>query len=121
MVLVTVDGSGRPRLPPDVAADVASVSPAPVYAPIATFFGRGIVGGYMDSFEAHGVAVADLALAILSGRDAATLPHQTKPAHTYDIDARQLAQWGLAEGRLPPDAIVQFKDPTYGSTTAIWS
>ena len=54
LVPVFEDGSGRPRLPPEVAADVSRLSSAPVYAPAATFFGLGIVGGYMDSFEAHG-------------------------------------------------------------------
>lgn len=37
LVPIFVDGSGRPRVPPEVAADVARVSSAPVYAPVATF------------------------------------------------------------------------------------
>ena len=101
LVPVFEDGSGRPRVPPEVAADVARVSSAPVYAPAATFFGLGIVGGYMDSFEAHGTAAADLALEILSGRDPATLPAVTEPPHKYQIDARQLARWQLSESNLP--------------------
>ncbi|MBT1514451.1 PAS domain-containing protein [Bradyrhizobium sp. SRL28] len=112
LVPVFVDGSGRPRMPPEVAADVARVSSAPGYAPAATFFGHGIVGGYMDSFEAHGTAAADLALEILSGRDPTTLPAQTKPTHTYQIDARQLARWQLSEGNLPPGSVVLLAEPT---------
>jgi len=112
LVPVFVDGSGQPRVPPDVAADVANASSAPVYAPIATFFGQGIVGGYMDSFAAQGVAAADLAVEVLSGKDPATLPAQTKPPHTYRVDARQLARWGLSEANLPPGAVVLFKQPT---------
>jgi PAS domain S-box-containing protein len=112
LVPVFADGSGRPRIPPDVAADVTRASSAPVYAPVATLFGQGIVGGFMDSFEAHGVAIADLALDVLSGKDPATLPAQTKPTHTFQIDARQLARWQLSENNLPPDAVVLFKEPT---------
>ncbi len=112
LVPVFEDGSGRPRVPPEVAADVARVSSAPVYAPAATFFGLGIVGGYMDSFEAHGTAAADLALEILSGRDPATLPAETEPRRTYQIDARQLARWQLSENNLPPGSVVLFKEPT---------
>ena len=66
----------------------------------------------MDSFEAHGVAAADLALEILSGRDPATLPAVTEPPHKYQIDARQLARWQLSESNLPPQSVVQFKEPT---------
>ena len=68
MSFVFVDGTGLPRTPPDVAAAVANISAAPVYSPVSSFFDRGIIGGYMDSFEAHGVAAADLALEILSGK-----------------------------------------------------
>src|SRR6516164_521796 len=68
MSLVFVDGDGLPQTPPDVAAAVANAAAAPVYSPLSSFFGRGIVGGYMDSFEAHGVAAADLAYEILSGK-----------------------------------------------------
>jgi hypothetical protein len=41
---VFVDGAGLPRVPPGVAAAIAEISPAPVYSPVSTFFGRGIVG-----------------------------------------------------------------------------
>ena len=66
----------------------------------------------MDSFEAHGMAAADLALEILSGRDPATLPAVTEPPHKYQIDARQLARWRLSESNLPPQSVVQFREPT---------
>jgi C4-dicarboxylate-specific signal transduction histidine kinase/ABC-type uncharacterized transport system substrate-binding protein len=112
LVPVFADGSGQPRIPGDVAADVTKASSAPVYAPVATLFGKGIVGGFMDSFEAQGIATADLALDVLSGKDPGTLPPQTKPTHTYQIDARQLARWRLSESDLPPGAVVLFKDPT---------
>src|SRR5262249_47869776 len=72
------DGDGLPRVPPDVAAAVADASGAPVYSPISTYLNRGIVGGYMDSYEAHGVAAADLALEILSGRSIAALDRRSE-------------------------------------------
>jgi signal transduction histidine kinase len=109
---VFVDGSGRPRIPPEVVAEVTHASSAPAYAPIATFFGQGIVGGFMDSYEAQGIAAADLATDILSGTRPDTLPTQTKPPHTFKIDARQLARWALPEANLPSDSIVLFGEPT---------
>ncbi len=59
MSFVFVDGSGQHRVPPEVAASVAAISPAPVYSPISSYLGVGIVGGYMDSWEEQGVAAAD--------------------------------------------------------------
>jgi signal transduction histidine kinase len=112
MSFVFRDGAGLPRTPPDVAAAVSSVSPAPVYAPISTYFSRGIVGGYMDSYEAHGVAAADLALEILSGKSTAGLDRFTRPLHQYHADARQLDHWGLSAKALPADTVVAFRQPS---------
>jgi hypothetical protein len=110
--LVFVDGTGLPRVPPDVAAAIADISPAPVYSPVSSFFGQGIVGGYMDSFEAHGIAAADLAFEILSGKPLAALPQETKPLHQYEVDDRQLKRWALSESLLPADSVVRFREPS---------
>jgi PAS domain S-box-containing protein len=113
MSFVFQDGAGTPRVPPEVAVDVArGASAAPVYSPASTFFGHGIVGGYMDSYETHGAAAADLALQILSGKPVAALDRQTAPALAYHVDARQLERWGLPAKNLPPGAIVAFGQPT---------
>jgi C4-dicarboxylate-specific signal transduction histidine kinase/ABC-type uncharacterized transport system substrate-binding protein len=112
MSFVFADGEGLPRSPPAVAAAVANISPAPVYSPVSTFFGQGVVGGYMDSYESHGVAAADLAFEILSGKSPAALAPQTEPLHRYQIDARQLERWGLSSKNLPPDTVVSFRAPS---------
>jgi len=112
MSFVFTDGAGLPQVPPDVAAAVANVSAAPVYSPVSTFFGRGIVGGYMDSFEAHGVAAADLASEILSGKPVAALSQQTEPAHRYQVDARELERWGMSSRNLPADTVLSFRTPS---------
>ncbi len=111
MLFYFADGEGRVRLPPEVASDIAKISPAPVYASSGTFFGRGIVGGYMDTFEGQGVAAADLAVDILAGKTLDAFPRQTKSQHVYRVDARQLEKWGLAEAGLPAGTIVSFKEP----------
>ena len=48
------DGEGRYFVPREVATAIATAATAPVYAPLDTFMGTGIVGGYMASFEAMG-------------------------------------------------------------------
>jgi PAS domain S-box-containing protein len=112
MSFVFTDGTGAPRVPPEVAADVARASAAPVYSPISTFFGQGIVGGYTDSYEAHGIAAADLAFEILSGKQIAALDRQTAPIFQNRVDARQLERWRLSASNLPPETIVSFRQPT---------
>ena len=49
-----IDGSGQARATPEVAADLARVSSAPVYSPVAGTIGKGILGGYADDWEAQG-------------------------------------------------------------------
>ena len=71
---IFMDGSGRARIPTEVAADVVKASSAPVYAPIDTFLGVGIVGGYMDTFEIAGIAAADLVVEVLARGDSKTIP-----------------------------------------------
>src|SRR5262249_8908542 len=91
----------------------AKISSAPLYAPISSFFGRGIVGGYMDSFEAHGVAAADLALDFLSGKVSPGAPgREVTPLHQLQVDARQLERWGLSSRNLSPATVLQFQDLT---------
>jgi signal transduction histidine kinase len=102
------DGSGQLYTSPDVAANVATASPAPVYSPISTNLGKGIVGGYMDSWEEEGAAAADVALEILSGKSLDTVSRQNTPLHTYKIDERQLKRWQLSSARLPSGADIRF-------------
>ena len=103
------DGAGQPQVSPQVAENVAKISPAPVYSPISTNLGVGIVGGYMDSWEEEGAASADVALEILSGKPRDAIPRQNTPRHSYQIDERQLKRWGLNNSRLPSDADVRFR------------
>jgi signal transduction histidine kinase/ABC-type uncharacterized transport system substrate-binding protein len=111
-ISVFADASGRRFFLPDAAAGIAAASAAPLYAPVSTLLGRGIVGGYIDSFEAQGRAAADIALEILAGKDPATLPPRTKPPHTYAVDANALKRWNMTDAELPPGATVLFREPT---------
>jgi PAS domain S-box-containing protein len=106
-----MDGGGSPRVPTDVAADIVKVSNAPVYAPIETFLGLGVVGGYMDTFENAGAAAADLVVEILRGNSKSIPPPISTP-HSYRVDARQLQRWGFSERHLPAGTVVLFKEPT---------
>ncbi len=111
-ISVFADAAGRRFFLPDAATGIAAASSAPVYSAVPSLLGRGIVGGYLDSFEAQGRAAADLALEILAGKDPATLPPRTRPPHTHAVDANALARWSMSESALPPGAAVLFRQPT---------
>jgi signal transduction histidine kinase len=114
VILLTVfaDSEGKTFIPAEAAAALSALSPAPVYAPYDTFLGKGVVGGFVGTFESVGVAAADLALEIMAGRDPATLPPRTNPGQAYRVDYRAMQRWKLHEGDLPADTLVLFKEPS---------
>jgi PAS domain S-box-containing protein len=114
VIFVTVygDGTGRSFIPALVVEALAKAASAPVYGPSDTYLGRGVVGGYMDSFDLMGAEAADLALEILAGRDPATIEPKLSQNRSFQVDARQLLRWKLSEKNLPADTVMSFKQPT---------
>src|SRR4051812_4338267 len=112
LISMFADASGRRFFQTDAAQGIAAASSAAVYSALATTFSRGVVGGYMHSFEDQGAAAAVIALDILAGKDPATIPRQTKPPHRHMVDAIALKRWSLDEAALPSGAAVFFKPPT---------
>ena len=62
------DSEGKRFIPRNVATAVAKASSAPVYGLYDTFIGQGIVGGYIDTYESIGTAVADMVAGNSFGR-----------------------------------------------------
>jgi signal transduction histidine kinase len=110
------DGAGTILRSPDTAQSVAAAATAPTYGFFPTYFGRGVVGGYMNSFEAVGKQTAMLAARILGGASLDEVRSNASPKGAYLVDWRQLRRWGLEESRLPSGSIVQFREPSIWST-----
>jgi signal transduction histidine kinase len=106
------DGSGRPSVPVEVLSDLTRVAGAPVYGPSDNYLGRGIVGGYTDSYELMGAGAAGMALEILAGKNPATIAPRPSENRTYKVDARQLLRWKMSEANLPKGTAVYFREPT---------
>jgi PAS domain S-box-containing protein len=106
------DGTGRPFVPAEVVAALAQVAGAPIYGPSDNYLGRGIVGGYTDSYELMGSSAADMALEVLAGRNPATISPKPSENRSYKVDARQLQRWKIAERSLPKGTVVYFREPT---------
>ncbi len=112
ILTVFVDGAGRSLVPGEVGIALANVSPAPFYSPYSENVGNGILGGFSETFESHGIAAANMALEILSGTDPRTLPPRANPAQAYRVDYKAMRKWHLLESNLPPGTIITGKDPT---------
>ena len=106
------DIAGATYVPHDVISQVSQAANVPVYGFVDQYLGRGIVGGHVYSFEAHGTKAGELALRVLRGEKAAEIPIEEAAANLDMFDARQLRRWNLSERSLPPGSIVQFKDPS---------
>jgi C4-dicarboxylate-specific signal transduction histidine kinase/ABC-type uncharacterized transport system substrate-binding protein len=111
VLTVFIDGDGQTRQPAEVTTAVTAVSRAPVYSPYHLMLGMGVVGGFSETFESIGIAVADLAMEILAGKDPATIPPRSNPEQAYRVDFKAMQRWNLREADLPGGTIVMFKDP----------
>ena len=104
------DGAGATYVPHDVVSRISQTANVPMYGFVDQYLGRGIVGGHLYSFEAHGNKGAELALRILRGAKTADIPIVEAAASVDMFDARQLQRWNLSEQSLPPGSVVSFKD-----------
>lgn len=106
------DGAGRRFRVGEVTGRISAAAGAPVYGLYDTQMGRGIVGGYIDSFEAAGTAAARIALRLLAGEDPKGIRPVDALVHGFIVDWRQLERWKLDASRLPPGTAVRFREPS---------
>jgi signal transduction histidine kinase len=109
---VYCDGSSRLFVPSEVLSDLVQVANAPIYGPSDNYLGRGIVGGYTDSYQLMGSSAASMALEILAGKDPASIAPRPSGDRGYKVDARQLGRWKMSEANLPTGTAVYFRQPT---------
>ena len=111
-VSLAQDGAGRSFLPNDALALVARAANAPTYINSEDVLDCGAVGGDLISFAALGKDTARLALRILQGESAASIPFSESFDRVKMLDARQLHRWGIPLARVPPGSIVLNRVPT---------
>jgi len=90
---------------------VVAAANAPVFGVADVYLGRGIVGGYVVSFDEQGKIAGRDALEILGGKSPQDIPIVQAP-NVYLFDWRELHRWKLDEKRLPPGSTVLFRQPT---------
>jgi signal transduction histidine kinase len=111
-VLVSEDGAGDKFHPLEYVDRVAAAANAPTYSWVDSAMDHGIVGGslYTQAGAIH--RVGQLALRVLRGEPAESIPITALNLNRNQLDWRQLRRWGIDEGRVPQGTLVQFRNPT---------
>jgi signal transduction histidine kinase len=111
-VLVTQDGAGNRFHPLDYVERVAAAANAPTYCWVDSAMGRGIVGGSLYTQRAAIERTGQLALRVLRGERADTIPVSGLELNANEVDWRQLRRWNIDEARVPAGTLVRFRDPS---------
>ena len=70
------------------------------------------VGGSLYSQKAAIESVGRLALRVLRGERADSIPTSAIDLNVVQVDWRQLRRWGIDEARVPAGALVRFREPS---------
>jgi len=92
---------------------VSGLVPAPIYSPLEAYLGQGVVGGNITSGFRQGELAAQLALRIISGEPAESIPVITQSPNPYMFDHRQLDRHGIKSSLLPPESIIGHQPPAF--------
>jgi len=95
----------------DILAAIAPSTTAPIYGVADWQVGRGVVGGYLRTFETEGTRAGEIALRIANGARAQDIPIESAPKVPI-FDWRELHRWGIKETSLPPSSLVLNREPT---------
>ena len=111
-LIVNSDGDGEDFHPLEYLDRIAAVANAPIYSWVSSAMDHGIVGGSLKSQEHEMQSLAALALRVLRGEPAGSVPISSPDLNTVDVDWRQLRRWGISEARLPAGTNVRFRQPS---------
>jgi signal transduction histidine kinase len=111
-VLFYQDAAGVNVTPLEYLDRVARLANRPFYSWVDTTLGHGVVGGAFASISLQLRAVADLAVRVLRGESADSIPILTPGTVEKQVDWRQLQRWGISEARVPEGTRLLFRAPT---------
>jgi len=110
-----VDGAGHVATPRQSLELIGPASAAPVYGPLDTFLGTGIVGGYMAPYEDQARQAGAVLVRLLNGTPPAAIP-SSSITNVAVVDSRAMRRFGIDERLLPVGAVVRFREPTAWDT-----
>jgi len=104
------DGEGTYYTPADALALLADIANRPIVVPAETNIGRGGIGGFVLTPSLIGESAAALALRILAGESASSIPIAVGGYVRPIFDWRQLRRWGVKESGLPAGSELRFRE-----------
>ncbi len=103
---ITRDSSGATIAPSEAARVVSQSSRDPVFSFWDFYLGYGIVGGRITSGKAQGEDAAALALRVLAGERASSIPVMIGGSSPFVFDYLAMGRYGIRESSLPPGSQV---------------
>jgi PAS domain S-box-containing protein len=107
---ITSDGEGRSFVPREALLSISRATRAPVFGLYDSFMGYGIVGGRLVSWELLGREAAEMALRIMGGEPAASIPFGGETAYVDIYDWRELKRWNIPESAVPPGSEIRYRE-----------
>ena len=111
-ILVNQDGARAKFHPLEYLDHLGMVANQPIYSWVDSAMDHGIVGGSLKDQKAQTEALGLLALRVLRGEAADSIPTSLPNLNVNQVDWRQLRRWGLSESRVPTGTIVKFMEPS---------
>ena len=111
-VSLVEDADGREFRTNEPLIRISKASRRPLFGISHEDLGDGILGGILLSMKDSGIVAADLALRVLNGQAASTLPYRWDTGDAPCFDARELARWHIRERSLPPGSRISFETPS---------
>lgn len=100
------DSAGRVFDFDESISRIAQASPVPVYGSWDFNLGYGMVGGMLISGYYQGKTAGDMAIRVLRGEDAGSIPVVMQSPNHYMFDYRQLQRFNIKLSELPGDSII---------------
>src|SRR4029077_17131510 len=101
---------GISYVPAELVVQIAEWANRPVVVNVASYLGKGALGGYIVRPQPLGEMAAQIALSILDGANASDLP-VTKVSSPLIFEWPALQRWRISESRLPPESEIYFREP----------
>jgi len=111
-LIVSRDGTGENFHPLEYVDKIAAVANVPLYCWVDSAMGHGIVGGRLKNQTIQAVAVGNLALRVIRGEQADSIPLISPEVTSTEVDWRQLRRWGISEARVPAGTLIRFREPS---------
>jgi signal transduction histidine kinase len=106
------DGSDQNFRPLDYLDHIAAVANAPTYSWVDSTMNHGVVGGSLKDQVAQMRALGSLAVRVLRGEPADSIPVTSPNLNVTQVDWRQLQRWDISESLVPAGTVVRFREPT---------